>query len=198
MSDPIFLTMWRALTCYNWRRSNTNFDKARAQQPNGFVSNNTVHADYNTTVNSWIEQRTWVTAGPAVLAHDEPGLAHDLAVELDAISHPQVPSSETGFTEISTRDLTTPIHCDGGIEVQFGLDGSLTQLITKSGEPSWASLTNPLGQYRYQVCIGHVCTASCLRDGLVERRKCTCVCVLVILFLPLSAGDASAVAAKWL
>eukprot|EP00038_Savillea_parva_P014002 m.9819 g.9819 ORF g.9819 m.9819 type:complete len:715 (-) comp2679_c0_seq1:122-2266(-) len=132
----------------NW--SNTDFDKARAQQPNGFVSNNTVHADYNTTVNSWIEQRTWVTAGPAVLAHDEPGLAHDLAVELDAISHPQVPSSETGFTEISTSDLTTPIHCDGGIEVQFGLDGSLTQLITKSGEPSWASLTNPLGQYRYQ------------------------------------------------
>lgn len=53
----------------NW--SNVAFDKARAQQQDGFVSNNTNRADYYTTVNSWIEQRTFVTAGPALLRTDQ-------------------------------------------------------------------------------------------------------------------------------
>ena len=48
--------------------TNAQFDKARAQQPNGFVADNRKHADYNSTVNSWIEQRAFVTqARPALL-----------------------------------------------------------------------------------------------------------------------------------
>jgi hypothetical protein len=33
-----------------------------------FVADNTHHADYNSTVNSWVEQRTFVTQAPALLA----------------------------------------------------------------------------------------------------------------------------------
>ena len=45
--------------------TNPQFDKARAQAADGFVKDNAHHADYNSTVNSWIEQRTFVTQAPA-------------------------------------------------------------------------------------------------------------------------------------
>jgi hypothetical protein len=38
----------------NW--TNVQFDAARAQQQLGFVRDNARHADYNSTVGSWIEQ----------------------------------------------------------------------------------------------------------------------------------------------
>ena len=37
-----------------------------------FVADNTHHADYNSTVNSWVEQRTFVTQAPALLAKAHP------------------------------------------------------------------------------------------------------------------------------
>ena len=49
----------------NW--TNPKFDKAVGQAPLGPVSNNTLHADYNTTIESWIEQRSYVTHAPIVI-----------------------------------------------------------------------------------------------------------------------------------
>ena len=40
--------------------TNVQFDKARAQQARGFVRDNRKHADYNSTVGSWIEQRQYL------------------------------------------------------------------------------------------------------------------------------------------
>ena len=39
--------------------------ETRAQQPSGFVANNTINADYNSPVNSGVEQRLYVTDAPA-------------------------------------------------------------------------------------------------------------------------------------
>ena len=65
--------------------TNPQFDRARAQQPLGFVADNRKHADYNSTVNSWIEQRAFVTQAPLLLRHEYPELAASISAALVAL-----------------------------------------------------------------------------------------------------------------
>lgn len=74
LTNELVLNALKYLDYENY--TNAQFDKARAQQADGFVDNNTYHADCeylsnivefikiniadNTTVNSWIEQRQYV------------------------------------------------------------------------------------------------------------------------------------------
>eukprot|EP01050_Picozoa_sp_SAG11_P025994 SAG11_NODE_6067_length_1395_cov_1.146605_1_plen_382_part_10 len=76
----------------NENYTNAQFDRARAQQPLGFVSDNRQHADYNTTVNSWLEQRTFVTQAPALLEAEFPELAANITAALAALQVVEPPT----------------------------------------------------------------------------------------------------------
>jgi hypothetical protein len=75
-------------------------------------TNHKVHADYNTTVNSWIEQRTFVTAGPSILRNDAPEFAAELESELRSLENPTPPSTD-GFTMASLKmvDVGSFLFC---------------------------------------------------------------------------------------
>ena len=128
----------------NW--TNTQFDAARAQQALGFIENNAHHADYNSTVGSWQEQRTFVTGAPALLAKQYPDLAANLSAALDRLKH-VVPPTLTGLKKL---DLHAPISCGGsGVTLEFGAGGGLRSL--KKDGVEWAGgEEQPLGQYLYE------------------------------------------------
>ena len=63
----------------NW--TNAQFEAARAAAPQ-FVADNANYADYNSTVNSWIEQRTFVTDAPRLVQHTYPALAKNMTSAL--------------------------------------------------------------------------------------------------------------------
>jgi hypothetical protein len=69
----------------NENYTNAQFDRARAQQPQGFVADNRKHADYNSSVNSWLEQRAFVTQAPALLEAEYPELAANITAALDVL-----------------------------------------------------------------------------------------------------------------
>jgi hypothetical protein len=126
----------------NW--TNVQFDAARAQQPLGFVSNNAQHADYNSTVGSWIEQRTFVTGAPALLATEYPELASNISTALRRLERVVPPSTE-GLQQL---DLNSTITC-GGVRLRFGAGGGLTSLRRRGVE--WAGgEQQPLGQFVYE------------------------------------------------
>ena len=65
--------------------TNAQFNVARGQQ--GFLQNNTLQADYNTTVNSWIEQRTYLTGASKVVAKGNPKFAASIDKALARATH---------------------------------------------------------------------------------------------------------------
>ena len=126
--------------------TNPQFDRARAQQADGFVKDNTNHADYNSTVNSWIEQRTFVTQAPPLLAAEYPAVAASLTAALDALKQ-VAPPSIAGMEKVA--HLTAPITKCGGWTLQFGHAGGLTTLQDAAGT-HWASAVKPVGQFLYE------------------------------------------------
>ena len=125
--------------------TNAAFDAARAAgAAHGFVPNNTAHADYNSTANSWAEQRTYVTAAPALLQASHPGLAANLSAALAALAHVMDPSADAatmaGYERVDgwssgaagdAGDTLMMVHdCGGGVSVGFDGSGALSTLST--------------------------------------------------------------------
>ena len=54
-------------------RANQLFDLARSAAPPGGFSNSSI--DYNTTAESWREQRAFITDAPKLLVSEQPALA---------------------------------------------------------------------------------------------------------------------------
>ena len=129
--------------------TNTQFDAARAGQALGFVADNTHHADYNTTVNSWVEQRTFVTQAPALLRRAYPALAANLTSALDALAHPTVPTPAAGMGAVASP-VGKPLQC-GGWTVKLGASGAMASLVHSSNSSvDWASESEPIGEFKYQ------------------------------------------------
>ena len=130
--------------------TNLQFDKARAQQQDGFVSDNRKHADYNTTVNSWIEQRAFVTQAPRLLQREYPELAANIIkalADLKAV----VPPTPAGLAALPSLDA--PFKCgNSGLELQVGKGGGLVSLVSH-GKRQWASMANPVGQFVYETYV---------------------------------------------
>ena len=128
----------------NENYTNAQFDKARAQQPLGFIADNRKQADYNTSVNSWLEQRAFITQAPALLESEYPELAANLTSALDSLKAVEPPSS-IGMTPVNPLNAT--FTC-GGTELTVGSTGELVSL--KRNNVQWASRTNAVGQYLYE------------------------------------------------
>ena len=85
-----FCNFNRKLTkCFGWTGdyanwSNTQFDLARAALP-AFYNCSDKRGDYNTTAESWAEQRTFITDAPALLVSTQPALALPLASALEEL-----------------------------------------------------------------------------------------------------------------
>jgi hypothetical protein len=135
--------------------TNAAFDRARDAARFGFVANNTVNADYNSTVNSWVEQRTYVTAAPALLRASHPELAANLSAALAALAHVTDPSADAatmaGYERVHgwTAGGADMVHdCGGGVSVGFDGSGALSTLVTPGA--AWASAAQPLGRFLYE------------------------------------------------
>lgn len=131
----------------NENYTNPQFDKAKAQQPLGFVADNRKHADYNSSVNSWIEQREFVNQAPSLLEKEYPELANNITAALAALKAVQPPST-TGLTPLKSLDAS--ITC-GSIELQVGPGGGLVSL--KRGKRQWAGPGKPVGQFLYETYV---------------------------------------------
>ena len=132
--------------------SNAAFDAARAQQPRGFVTNNTQHADFNSTVNSWIEQRLYVTDAPRLLQVQHPQLAASLARALAELGNVDDPSANASFmgwyARVAGEPTAVTFQCGGGVTIGFDATGALTTL--RTGVAQWANASRPLGRFLYQ------------------------------------------------
>lgn len=131
-------------------------------------------ADYNTTVNSWLEQRTYVTAAPRVVKTEYPQLAASLTKafkvpcavcqlqslinlsllpfllqELQAVEAP----SDAGL--LTAASLEQEFTCEG-LTLAFDSHGGVAKLAAQG--ISWAGAQNTIG------------TLLCVCDGL---RACS-------------------------
>ena len=127
----------------NW--TNAQFDLARAQAAQGFVRNNSHHADYNTTQNSWLEQRTYVTAAPSLLGPKHAALAARMEAALAAIAAP-APHSTSGFAPVPPASFGRAFQC-GGRAVAFDRHGRIARL------GGWADAAHTLGGLLYQTYV---------------------------------------------
>lgn len=132
----------------NW--TNAQFDRARAQQSLGFIADNTHHADYNSTVNSWVEQRLFVTQAPALLEDTYPTLAANLTSALDEIAHPVVPVPTANMKRVNAGEA---VQC-GDWTLKLGSTGAVVSLVNTATKGAttvdWASEEHPVGQFVYQ------------------------------------------------
>ena len=96
----------------NW--TNAQFDKARVSFP-AFYNGSDKRGDYNTTVESWREQRTLITGAPRTLVSEQPELAKSLAAALAELQNVQLPSIR-GLNPV-VNPTTALFHC-GGLEVR--------------------------------------------------------------------------------
>ena len=123
---------------------NTNWTNAQLQaaisQPN-----------YQLTISSWLEQRSYLPNALAVLDASKAPAYLDLATEMrDAIEglRPAKPTAASlraaGYTRAD--DASRMFVC-AGVTVGFGVDGAVTTL---TGRHAWASASAPLGRYTYQ------------------------------------------------
>jgi hypothetical protein len=122
----------------NW--ANSQFDLARAAVP-GFSNSST---DYNTTAESWREQRTFITDAPRLLVSEQPALAASLVSALEDLRDVQPPSTEHLS---AVADPTTRHQC-GGLQVGFDARGAMSTLV--SGSTVLANASHPLGLFEYQ------------------------------------------------
>ena len=139
--------------------TNVQFDAARAQQKDGFVLNNTLHADYNSTVNSWLEQRTFVTDAPQRFAKS--GKHGALAASLDAAfkeikeATPISDAAAAGYAQVNA--MTSLFQC-GAVRLGFDVNGAIGTLTESRGAAAaawdWAGgsgdAAHALGKYVYQ------------------------------------------------
>ena len=130
----------------NW--TNWAFDLARLQQSEGFVQNNTLHADYNTTVNSWLEQRAFVTAAPALLKESYPVVAAEMAEALERMGRVSAPETE-GMVLVQDPEKTV-FRCLDYVDIAFDDTGAVSRLDGVNGGASWANPNSPLGRLLYQ------------------------------------------------
>lgn len=110
-------------------------------------------ADYNSTVNSWVEQRLFVTQAPALLKDTYPALAANLTMALDELAHPTVPVPTASMKKVNAGEA---VEC-GDWTLKLGSTGAVTSLVntataTGAATLDWASEEHPLGQFVYQVC----------------------------------------------
>lgn len=104
-----------------------------------FVYNNSNQADYNTTVNSWLEQRTYVTQAPRLLVDAYPEFASNLSAALasyENVTEPtvkQLIQSNYHLQNISSiqagKIFTTASFECGRFHVAINNDGSLGSLL---------------------------------------------------------------------
>jgi hypothetical protein len=124
-----------------------------------FMQNNTRHADYNTTVNSWLEQRTYVTAAPALLRPAYPALAASIEkalLELETAT----PASTDGLTPIAASATKGQQFSCGSVMLEFDEHGAINKLSqpmrsskiseAAAGTMEWANSSRPIGTFRYQ------------------------------------------------
>lgn len=99
-------------------------------------------------MNSWVEQRLFVTQAPALLEQVYPALAKNLSAALDLLAHPVVPTPEGMKAVVSP--VGAALQC-GAWTVKLGSSGAMTSLVRKD-KPSvdWASESKPIGEFRYQ------------------------------------------------
>eukprot|EP01047_Picozoa_sp_COSAG01_P031072 COSAG01_NODE_2189_length_8193_cov_47.570917_11_plen_148_part_00 len=114
---------------------------------------------------SWVEQRTFVTDAPALLAADYPQVAANLSAALARLKEVTPPLTTSpsggggggggdpraalvpppGYRPV--RNLSAAIQC-GGASLRFGSGGGLVGLERKGVQ--WASASQPIGQFLYE------------------------------------------------
>lgn len=127
----------------NW--TNVQFDTARQSQLHtGFLNDTSQsHADYNTTINSWIEQRTFVTGAAAVLASEHPALSRSMIAAFAALREVHPPSTINHAPVLSSDTFVC-----GTVRVKFDSRGAVAMLSANGVE--WASEQHPLGLFQYR------------------------------------------------
>jgi hypothetical protein len=177
---------WFTADYYNY--TNTQFHKALASGlQEGPLSDQSVpgqtgvagfRADYYTTVQAWVEQRSYIPNAIAAIAANgaadavPAGWATELAKRVAALSVVVIPTASglkaAGYVQIqiptgvdstagnSTGPGATVLRCgDTGLQVGFDSRGSITKLqrgagSARSAGKDWASPTRPIGQFLYQ------------------------------------------------
>jgi hypothetical protein len=125
--------------------TNAAFDVARQQV--GFISNNTNHADYNTTVNSWLEQRAHIQDAPLQLQEEYPEVAARMQAALTQLARPTLPST-AGMRLVPSPAQQSFVCASLGGEVAFDSTGAVVNLVVNGTH--LADPRHALGQYRYQ------------------------------------------------
>lgn len=107
--------------------------------------------NYQLTVSSWLEQRSYLPNAIAVLDHSSKpaytSLAHSMRTALRQLTPTApTPAALLAAGYIQAHDPTATFVCDG-VHIGFGPDGAVTTLARRH---AWASTSSPLGQYTYQ------------------------------------------------
>ena len=99
-------------------------------------------------MNSWVEQRLFVTQAPALLAHVYPAFVKNLTTALDEIAHPTAPSADG--LEVVVSPVGKKLLC-GAWNVKLGSSGAMISLVhTSHPAVDWASKGKPIGEFRYK------------------------------------------------
>ena len=131
----------------NW--TNVQFDAARAAAPH-FVDDNAKYADYNSTVNSWIEQRTFVTDAPRLVQQAYPALAKSMTTALAALAAVGTAEPPSPKPNMESVQAGAPVQC-GDWRIRLGSTGAVTSLVNSAGKGAdWASEVHPIGEFLYQ------------------------------------------------
>jgi hypothetical protein len=144
----------------NW--TNDQFDVAReASLREGFYNGSAKRGDYFTAINSWVEQRTFITNTPALLEDAEPELAASLRASFEQLRHVTVPQT-AGMQPVPEPVPSATFQC-GALRLAVDERGAVTSLRSSSAPGSagrrtargeapifdWASEKHPLGLYQY-------------------------------------------------
>ena len=124
------------------------FDLARAEGRSiGFYNGTTKRGDYNTTAESWREQRTFIIDAPKLLEQEHPAFAASLATALEDLRDVKLPP--TG--QLHPVADPTALHQCGGLQVGFDARGALSTLVGGGGGGTvWANASHPVGLFEYQ------------------------------------------------
>lgn len=115
-----------------------------------------MHQDnYNMTVESWREQRSYLTNAISVLEADSKyaTFATQLRAALKAIEPTTPTPASSGFTAVPV--ISSAQEC-GAVKLSFGVDGSLATL--GKGTTAWSG---KLGGFRYQTLSSGNFTTFC-------------------------------------
>lgn len=147
----------------------TNAQFRIAKNQHGFIKDNRKNADYNTTTNSWIEQRTYLTDASKLLAGEHPDLMASIDEALVKLKDVQLPST-SGMATVA-NPAGQKFSCKG-VELAFDERAAISHLMTSTSttpttakdaegaasplsstsstsSTSWASVANPVGLYQY-------------------------------------------------